>query len=312
MAIPDHFTTQWGVNFEQAVQQTQSRFRKAAIVETGCTGEAKTHNLDLPIEDNEVTGERFGKTVLQELDTEKRWIRPRMFDLATGEPKWDEELLAPTILPGGKQIQAHSAAYARRTDKVFVKGLLGTNYKGPDGTTATEIPADNIIGVDYVLSGSTTETGLVAAKIVGAKRVLQENEAYNDDAQAMGVTLWGAMTPLMESQILDRMNTGTDKLHSGDYFQRPTLNDKGEITYWMGVNWIKSNNLPLDETDTDARHAAIWTSNAVHLDFWGEITTTVDRRPDLKNAIQFFSQYSMNACRSQDKRVVKILCVEPS
>lgn len=311
MAIPDHFAIQYGQNFEQAVQQVQSRFRKAAIVETGCTGEAKTHNLDQPIDDNEVTGERFGKTVLQELDTEKRWVRPRMFDLATGEPKWDEELLAPTILPGGKQIQAHSAAYARRTDKVFVNGLLGTNYKGKDGVDAAEIPAANIIPVDFKLDGTTSESGLNAGKIVGAKRVLQENEAFNADAQAMGVTLWGAMTPLMESQIIDRMNTGADKLHSGDFFQRPTLNDNGEIVFWMGVNWIKSNNLPLDATDTDARHAAIWTSNAVHLDFWGELTTTVDRRPDLKNAVQFFSQYSMNACRSQDKRVVKILCHEP-
>ena len=57
--IPDHFTVQFGRNFTAAVQQTQSRFRKAAVVETGCTGEAKTHNLVLPIHDSETTGERL-------------------------------------------------------------------------------------------------------------------------------------------------------------------------------------------------------------------------------------------------------------
>jgi hypothetical protein len=308
--IPDHFTIQFGRNFNTAVQQIQSRFRGAAVVETGCTGEAKTHNLVLPLDDEEVTGERFAKTVLRELDTEKRWIRPRMFDNATGEPKWDEELLAPTILPGGKHIELHSAAYARRTDKVFISGLLGVNFKGKDGTEAANIPAENVVPVDYNPTGSPTDAALTIDKITRAKGVLTANEAFGDDARARGIQLWGAMSPQMEEFILYQVNNGTgNRLASSDFY-KPIVDDNGNIRMWLGINWIRSTNLPFVEGTPDIREAAVWTSDACHLDFWGEITSTVDRRPDLKNAVQFFSQYSMNAVRSEDKKVVKINCVE--
>jgi hypothetical protein len=305
--IPDHFTIQFGRNFTHTIQQTHSRFRTCAIVETGCTGEAKTHNLVLPSDDQEVTGERFGKTVLKELDTDKRWLRPRMFDNATGEPYWDEQLLAPTILPGGTHLESHVAAYNRRTDKVFVEGAFGTNYKGKDGVTATEIPSSNTVAVDFVPSGTPAVTALTVEKIVRAKAILTTNEAFGDDARARGISLWGAMTPEDEERILYATNAGSNYLLSRDW-GRPILDEAGNIRSWLGINWIRSTQLLKDAADNTIQYAGVWTSDAIHLDFWGEIRTTVDRRPDLKNAVQFFSQYSMNACRSEDKKVVRIAC----
>lgn len=303
--IPDHFTVQFGRNFNNTVQQTHSRFRQCAIVESGCTGEAKTHNLVLPSEDQEVTGERFGKTVLTELDTEKRWLRPRMFDNATGEPAWDETLLAPTILPGGKHLESHTAAYNRRTDKVFIEGAFGTNYKGKDGVTSTEIPNANKVAIDYNSTSTPAEAGLIVDKIVRAKAILTANEAYGDDARARGITLWGVMGPEDEERILYLTNVGANHLLSRDW-GRPMLDDNGNIRSWLGINWIRSTQIKRHATDADIYYPGIWTSDAIHLDFWGEIRTSVDRRPDLKNAIQFFSQYSLNACRSEDKKVVEI------
>lgn len=306
MAIPDHFTIQFGKNFELAVQQTHSRFRQCAIVETGCTGEAKTHNLALAVSDQETTGERFGKTNLQELDTEKRWIRPRMFDLATGEPKWDEELLAPTVLPGGKHIEAHQAAYARRLDSVFIEGLLGENQKGKAGATAANLPSANVVAHDFVATGSAANAGLNVDKLIRAKRILTDNESYGDDARARGITLWGAMTPEMEEQLLflanSNVSAASNRLFSRDFLP-PVIDADGHISSFLGIRWMRSTQLPLVSGE---RMAAVWTSDAVHLDIWGDITTTVDRRPDLKNAVQFLSQYSFNACRSEDKKVVKI------
>lgn len=311
--IPDHFTIQFGRNFTTAVQQTQSRFRKAAIVETGCTGEAKTHNLVMPIEDNETTGERLAHTVLQELDTQKRWVRPQTFDLATGEPFWDEILLAPTILPGGKHLEAHLGAYNRRVDKVFIDGLFGENYTGKNGTTVSEVPVENVIPEDFIAPGAETEedTGLTVDKIIRAKRILTKNESYGDDARARGITLWGAMTPEMEETLLYLANasngSAANRLFSRD-FMPPTLDKDGNISFFCGVNWIRTTQLPSKTGDASVQYAGIWTSDAVHLDFWKEIHTSVDRRPDLKNAAQFFSQYGLGACRSEDKKVIKIGC----
>ncbi len=310
--IPDHFTIQFGRNFTTAVQQTQSRFRKAAIVETGCTGEAKTHNLVMPIHDNETTGERLAHTVLQELETQKRWVRPQTFDLATGEPFWDEILLAPTILPGGKHLEAHLGAYNRRTDKVFIEGLFGTNYTGRNGTTTAEIPAENVIPVTFTANGTGAPNGLTVDKILRAKRILTKNESYGDDARARGITLWGAMTPDMEETLLFLANASNgaaaNRLFSKDFLP-PTLDKDGNISFFLGVNWIRSTQLPAETAGADTiQYAGIWTSDAVHLDFWKEIQTDVSRRNDLKNAAQFFSQYGLGACRSEDKKVVKIPC----
>jgi len=307
--IPDHFTIQFGRNFTTAVQQTQSRFRKAAIVETGCTGEAKTHNLVLPIHDSETTGERLAQTLLQELDTQKRWVRPQTFDLATGEPFWDEIMLAPAILPGGKHLEAHLGAYNRRVDRVFLDGLFGTNYTGKNGTVASEVPAENHIAVGFAAAGAGSPTGLTVDKIIHAKRKLTKNESYGDDARARGVQLWGAMTPEMEERLLFLANASdgaaANRLFSRDYMP-PTLDKDGNISFFLGVNWIRSTQLPMKEGDV--QYAGIWTSDAVHLDFWKEIQTSVDRRADLKNAAQFFSQYGLGACRSEDKKVVMIEC----
>lgn len=311
--IPDHFTIHFGRNFTTAVQQTQSRFRKAAIVETGCTGEAKTHNLVLPIQDSETTGERLAQTILQELDTLKRWVRPETFDLATGEPFWDEIMLAPSILPGGKHLEAHLAAYYRRVDRVFINGLFGTNYVGKNGTTAAEIPTENNVAVDFQPGGGGSASGLTVDKIIRAKRILTKNESYGDDARARGIQLWGAMTPEMEETLLFLANaTGgasANRLFSKDYMP-PVLDKDGNISFFLGVNWIRSTQLPKNGDGT-IQYAGIWTSDAMHLDFWKEIQTSVDRRADLKNAAQFFSQYGLGAVRSEDKKAVKIATLVP-
>ena len=309
--IPDHFTIQFGKNFEMAVAQSMSRFRKAAIVNTGCTGEAKTHNLILPIEDNEITGERISHTVLQELDTSKRWNRVRRFDLATPDIPFDEIMLAPTILPGGKHIMSHRGAYERRLDKVFLEGALGTNYVGKDGVTAAEIPAENIIAVDYVASGAAADSSLIVDKIIHAKTILRDNEAYGDDAMARGIGLWGAMTPQMEEALLFLANasngSAANRLFSRD-FMPPVLDGNGNISNFLGINWIRSSQLPFDTVDATIRYGAIWTSDAIHLDIWKDINTSVDKRPDLKNITQFYSDYAFNACRSEDVKVVKLAC----
>jgi hypothetical protein len=309
--IPDHFTIQFGKNFESAVQQSTSRFRKAAMVNTGCTGEAKTHNIDLPLEDTEITGQRLAPTVLQEIETQKRWNRPRRFNLPTFTIPFEETLLAPTILPGGKQIMTHRAAYERRLDKVFLEGLFGTNYVGKDGVTAAEIPAGNIIAVDYVASGSPANSNLIVDKIIHAKTILRDNEAFGDDAQARGVQLWGAMTPTMEEALLFLANasngSAANRLFSRD-FMPPVLDANGNISSFLGINWIRSTQLPTSTSDPTIKFAGIWTSDAVYLDVWKDIMTKVSDRPDLQHATQFYSEYAFNACRSQDERVVKLAC----
>lgn len=296
----------FGKSFLTAVQQTESRFRKCATVTTGCTGEAKTHNYDLPIDDEETTGERLQRTRLQEIDTFKRWNRPRKFDLATVDVPFDEILLAPTIMDGGRHINSHQAAYSRRLDKTFLQGLFGTNYVGKDGVTAAEIPSANIIANDFVSSGSAAASKLTIDKILRAKTILRNNESYGDDAMARGVALWGCMTPDMEESLLFLANaTSGNRLFSRD-FMPPVLGDDGQISSFLGINWVRSTQLLFDTSDATLQYAGVWTSEAAMLDIWKEKVTKVSERPDLKYATQFYSEYAFGCVRKEDKMVVKI------
>jgi Phage capsid protein len=313
--IPDHFTIQFGNNFKLAAQQQDSRFRKAAQVETGCTGEAKTHNLILPSDDEEVTGHRYKKVELRDLETEKRWVRPRKFQQVSSEDEFDETLLGPTIMPGGTHIQVHAGAYGRRLDRVFLDGLLGTNYVGSKGVTTSEIPGSNQVADNFSSTGTTSSSCLTVDKIIKAVKILRANDAYSDERRASGVRLWGAMTAEMEENLLYLANAGTtgagNRLFSKD-FMPPVLNDDGSISFFLGVNWIRSELLPRDANAATKQYAAVWTSDAVHLDIWGDLKTSIDRRPDMSNAIQFLSQYKIGAARSEDKKVVKIGCLVAS
>lgn len=296
----------FGKSFLTAVQQTESRFRKCATVTTGCTGEAKTHNYDLPIDDEETTGERLQRTRLQEIDTFKRWNRPRKFDLATVDVPFDEILLAPTIMDGGRHINSHQAAYSRRLDKTFLQGLFGVNYVGKDGVTEANIPVGNVIANDFVSSGNAAASKLTIDKILRAKTILRNNESYGDDAMARGVALWGCMTPDMEESLLFLANaTSGNRLFSRD-FMPPVLGDDGQISSFLGINWVRSTQLLFDTSDATIQYAGVWTSEAAMLDIWKEKVTKVSERPDLKYATQFYSEYAFGCVRKEDKMVVKI------
>jgi hypothetical protein len=313
LTVPDHFVTQFGKNFEHTVQQKASRLKRCAIVNTGCTGEAKTHNLILPGDDEEITGQRYKKIALQDLDTEKRWNTPREFRRATGESSFDETLLAPTIMPGGSHVQAHAATFARRCDKVLIEGLLGTNYKGANGSTAVEILAGHIVPTDYVHTGADADSALTVAKIIEAVKLLRQSEAWNDEARAMGIKLCGVMNADLNAALLNDANAATgSRLFSKDFLP-PVLDENGMITSFLGVNWIHYEGIPKAVVAGDnIVKAAVWTSDGLHFDIWKDLQTHIDVRPDLDHAVQFLSKYAFNACRHQEEQVVQINCLDLS
>jgi hypothetical protein len=309
LTVPDHFTIQFGKNFEATTQQKVSRLKKFAIVTAGCTGEAKTHNLVLPGQDEETTGQRYAAYDLKDLDTEKRWNRPRKFRQVTSDDEFDEVLLAPTIMPGGTHVMTHAATYGRRCDKILIEGLLGTNYKGVDGTTAANITQE--IPVDYVASGSAVDSGLTADKIIEAVRMLKASEAFNEEAQAMGVKLCGLMNSTLEAQLLQAANKAAgDRLYSRD-FMPPVYDANNNLKFWLGVNWVSIEGLRTN-TDGTIAESAIWTSDGLHFDIWRDIQTHVDIRTDRDHAVQYVSKYAFAACRHQETQVVKLNCLLPS
>ena len=172
--------------------------------------------------------------------------------------------------------------------------------------TEANIPVGNVIANDFVSSGTPAASKLTIDKILRAKTILRNNESYGDDAMARGVALWGCMTPDMEESLLFLANaTSGNRLFSRD-FMPPVLGDDGQISSFLGINWVRSTQLLFDTSDATIQYAGVWTSEAAMLDIWKEKVTKVSERPDLKYATQFYSEYAFGCVRKEDKMVVKI------
>jgi len=305
LIIPQHFTTQFDTNWRNLVGQQNERLRSKVVVETGCTGEAKTYNQVGDVSSEDVTGDRYKKVVAVDLPTAKRWLRPRQFQVPTFESRWDERGLMPTIAPRGKHVLAHARAYGKDVDDRIINALKGTAYSGAEGTDANALPSTQKVAKDWVLTGSATDSGLSVAKVIRSLEILGNNEAWNEDMMRSGVMLQGVMTSKMEAALRhEASSTSGSRLFSTD-FMPMTLDDKGRIKTFLGINWTISNRDGLITSST-VHTAFVWVQDAIQFGVWEDMTTTVDRRPDLSNAIQFLTQYSLNAVRLEEEKVVQI------
>ena len=310
LLVPNHFTTMFHENWTMLAQQKQARLQNMVMVETGCTGEKKTHNQVGSVESIETTGTRYQQIPLVDLPSAKRAIYPRQFSTPTSEDKWDERGLLPTVAPRGKHTMAHGAAYGRDIDDIIIESLGGTAYTGATGTTATPLPASQKVAKDYVTTGSATDSSFKLFKLVRALEILADNDVIDDDELSSEQELFGIMTPKLEAYLRNLINTdaGNNKLFSKD-FMPPTLDDRGRIKRFLGINWKVSTRPGLiDTTDTTIHYAYVWTKSGVQLDFWEGMTTTIDRLPQSNNAVLFLSQYSMGGTRLEEEKVVQIAC----
>ena len=313
LIIPDAFRQTFADSFRDVVQQTTSRLRKTVRTEMGLTGTSKQIEFVNPTTSEETTGERFKKVVLKELDVDSRWYYAREFQTPTGVSKWDEKRLAPTVMPGGTQVRAHERAFNLDCDKIIMNALLGDARTGKTGETATPLPASQIVPVDYVFSGADTDSGLTVPKILRGLEILMENEAWGDEQRNAGEQLWMVLAAkdLIRMRQLANAASG-DRSFSKD-FDPPVYDNNGIMVSWMGINFVNYNNLLTDtvvgvaDTDTvSARLIPLYTSSALEFGIWGDFSTSVDVRPDLSNAVQYLSQYSLGAGREQEKKVVQI------
>jgi hypothetical protein len=318
LTIPDAFRQQFADSFRETVRQTNSRLRKTVRTESGLSGISKQVEFVLPTTSEETTGQRFKKVILKELETDQRWYYPREFQTPTGVSKWDEKSLAPTIMPGGTQIRAHEQAFNIDCDNVILNALTGAAYTGKTGGTTVNLAdvAAQYVQIDWVASGSTADSGLNPAKLIRGLQILKGNEAWNDEARARGEQLYCVIDAMEEARMRHAANTyNGDRLFSTDYGP-PVFDEQGFLMRWMGINFVMYNSLLTETvsngkagTSITAKIVPLYVGSAVEFGIWGDFSTSVDLRPDLSNAVQFLSQYSIGAGREQEKKVVRIDCL---
>ena len=196
------------------------------------------------------------------------------------------------IDPTSSYAKAAAAAMGRAMDDVIIAALGGTAYTGETGSTSVALPA-----AQKPYSSSQTD-GLTIAKLLEAKRLL---DAADVDPSLQRYLVCGP------KQIGDLL--GTAQVTSSDYNTVKAL-ARGEVDSFLGFQFIVTNRLKLDATNTDDRLAYAFTADAIKLAIGQDVLARIDERADKSYSTQVYYAMSIGATRMEEEKVVEIACDE--
>lgn len=196
------------------------------------------------------------------------------------------------IDPTSSYAKAAAAAMGRAMDDVIIAALGGTAYTGETGSTSVALPS-----AQKPYSSSQTD-GLTIAKLLEAKRLL---DAADVDPSLQRYLVCGP------KQIGDLL--GTTQVTSSDFNTVKAL-AQGQVDSFLGFQFIVTNRLKLDATNTDDRLAYAFTSDAIKLAIGQDVLARIDERADKSYSTQVYYAMSIGATRMEEEKVVEIACDE--
>jgi hypothetical protein len=186
---------------------------------------------------------------------------------------------------------AVNGAYAlgRSMDDLIIEAALGTSKTGENGDTNTVF---DTVGQQIANAGA----GLTIAKLREAKKILMQNEVDPSVDQ-----LYMAVTAKQLDNLL-----GTTEVTSSDFNTVKAL-VQGDVDTFMGFKFVHIERLPVD--GSSHRRVIAWAKSGLHLGMWNDITTKISERADKSYANQVYVKGTFGATRTEEKKVVEILCV---
>lgn len=247
-----------------------------------------------------------------DIPTDSRWVYPVNYDNYTYWDSFDEvQTLAD---PKASYTESIIAGMKRKRDAECIRAFFETSHNGQLGTTTVAFPitstttavpwyttanawsTGNQVPVNFGASGNT---GLTVAKLRMARLMLLANEVDLDMGKMNVVARAIQLDNLLaESQVINR-----------DFNQpeAPVLRE-GKITYFLGFNFIHSEQLQVDSngyTWVPAYH-----DKGMHFGNWKGIETRISQRVDLRGVPhpwQIAVNSVFGATRLQEKMVMQIL-----
>lgn len=294
--VPTHFVQGYTNNVEMLLQQRGGKLL-ATVSQGTYTGKgAKSVEQIGPVKPVKNLG-RHSDTPLISTPADARWVFPNDYEWADLIDEQDK--LRMLIDPQSAYVQNGVNAARRAQDDEILQAVFAASATGENGSTSTAFPAGQIVGVNV----GGVNSGLNVAKLRAAKRLLM----------AAGVDfeyerLFAAISSADHDNLLNEV-----QVVNLDYNSKPTLVE-GKVTSFMGFNFI-----PVEFIDAAAYDAAavlvsganrlvpVWTTGALHLGMWNDITTRVSVRDDKRYATQVYVKTTIGATRVQEKKVVQIV-----
>ena len=283
---------QYTDNVRFLLQQNGSKLRKA-VMEGSYTGKAAKAVEQIGAVEAEDRTTRHDDTPLISTPHDARWVYPidsRWADLID-----DEDKLRQLAKMDSPYAENGARAYGRKIDQRIIEAFFGDSRTGENGTTVTVFPTDNSQTV-LANVGAGSDTGLNIAKLRAAKKVLMANEVDIDSDP-----LYVAITAEQHDDLLNETQA-----ISLDFNTKPVLVD-GKISSFMGFEFIHSEKLGLSGSN---RQCPCWAKSGMPLGVWNDVTTRITERSDKNHATQVFVTGTFGATRTEEKKVVEILCAE--
>ena len=291
--IASVYAVQYGTNISLLLQQKGSKLRGA--VQTGSyKGKQSEVVTQYGATSARAVSTRYQPIVPVNTPNNRRWVFPEDYDWADLIDNFDKlRLLAD---PQSAYSQNGLYAMGRAIDDVIISGIYGTNKTGEAGGTNTTFDtANQQVAVNYAAAGNV---GLTVDKLREARRILMENEVDLDAEPA-----YCAISAEQHDDLLGQLQVTNADFNT----DAPVLQD-GKVTRFLGINFIHTERLP---TSSGFRRCPVWVPSGVHLGMWNDIASNVTQRRDLSShPFQVYLMGTFGATRTEEKKVVDILCAE--
>lgn len=281
------FVQQYSTNVGLLLQQRGSRLRECVTVGS-YTGKAAKVVEQIGAVTAQARTSRHADTPLISTPHDARWCHPTDYEWA--DMIDDQDKLRMLIDPTSPYAMNGAYALGRAMDSLIITAALGTALTGENGSTSTAFDTAN----QQIAVGAA---GLTVAKLRTAKKKLMAAEV---DVEMD--PLYVAVTATQLDNLL-----GTTEVTSADYNTVKAL-VAGNVDTFMGFKFIHTELLGLDGSSD--RRCIAWAKSGLHLGMWNDITTKVSERADKSYATQVYVKGTFGATRTEEKKVVEIICDE--
>jgi hypothetical protein len=301
--IPTYFITKFTDQVEFLVQQMPARLWNASEIRTlegsGAVATEQVGATTMTL----VTGTAMPATIT-DTPAARRWIYPNKYWV--GDLVDTFEKLEIAIDPQGWIARDFTFAMNRQKDDVWIANYFGNAYTGNVSTTGNApqntvaFPAGNIIGINVGSAGGSTSAHMNVPKLRAARLGMLAAE--------VDLTYDPAYCAMSAIQLDDMLNQA--QAISMDFQDKPVLQE-GQITRFMGFEFIHSERLPTHTTTALARQCPIWVKTGVRAGVWQDNNTQIYQRDDLiGRPFQVASMIMVGATRLQEPKCWEIDCFE--
>lgn len=303
--IPEHYPRQFADTFAHQIQQTDSRFKTAGVLDPTWTSREKIFR-DLSQNTWRRDESRFGTTVARESEAsfrkgykKKIVAEPLKFD------QWDQHFLDQITLPTSEEMQAMRYGYERAVDDLFIEACSETVYGGSDPfTTSITFPASQQLAVNETKTGASgANLGMTPWKLLRAKKRFEDLNLNLDREE---VCL--AMRPQQELELLAYVESASNDVWAAmiaDWYKQVNAgNDSAKLFGLFKV--IKTTRLEVPATDIVNCYA--FTRTAFVMSPASEVRSSMDRVPEQNNMLLLQGSATVGILRRYDERIIQIPC----